>query len=169
MNGLVAVPRLIGQTSSAAEARLHRLGLEARRILVAAPGTAPGIVTGQSIRAGHRMRPHSTVTLLVAEAPEWRVVTSFQGSGGGHSVSFRIRGTQWRLVSTMSYAGTCDFVFFCNGPSAQVLGPSTDSSFDLSEGTAQTREFKSGPGLYQISVTPGWDSARWSVEVEDWF
>ena len=52
----------------------------------------------------------------------WREVTSFSADGGGHSVPFQIKGTQWRLVYSMSYEGTCDFVFFCNGPSAQVLG-----------------------------------------------
>ncbi len=72
----------------------------------------------------------------------------------------------------MSYDGTCDFVFFCNGPNAQVLGlgaTSTDQSFGLNDGSNQTREFKTGAGLYQINVKGGWDSARWSIEVEDWF
>ncbi len=72
----------------------------------------------------------------------------------------------------MSYDGTCDFVFFCNGPSAQVLGlgtDSTDQSFDLNDGSSETRVFKTGSGLYQINIKSGWDSARWSIEVEDWF
>ena len=71
----------------------------------------------------------------------------------------------------MSYDGTCDFVLFCNGPGAQVLGletDSTDQSFDLGDGSSETRVFKTGPGLYQINIKSGWDSARWSIEVEDW-
>ena len=71
----------------------------------------------------------------------------------------------------MSYDGTCDFVFVCNGPSAQVIGVgtnSTDQSFDLSDGDSQTRVFKTGAGQYQVAIKPGWDAARWSITVEDW-
>jgi serine/threonine-protein kinase len=167
----VTVPQLTGKASSAATSAVHRLGLTASLTQVFAPGTAPGVVTRQSPTGGHHVRPHSTVNLFVAEAPSWRAVTSFAGAGGGHSVPFRIRGTQWRIVYHMSYDGTCSFVLFCNGPSAQVLGlgaDSTDVSFDLSDGGAQTRVFKSGPGLYQIAIKPGWDSARWSVDVQDY-
>jgi hypothetical protein len=167
----VSVPRLVGQTSSAAVEHLHRFGLKAALVQVPAPGITPGIVTGQSARAGRQLRPRSTVTLYVAETPTWRGVTSFSGTGAGQSVVFRIRGPRWRIAYTMSYDGTCDFVFFCNGPSAHVIGVganSTDTSFDLSDGGAQTHVFKSGAGAYQIKITPGWDSARWSVRVEDW-
>jgi hypothetical protein len=108
--------------------------------------------------------------LLVAEVPSWRDVTSFSGSDAGQSVPFKIRGTQWRIVYTMSYQGTCNFVLFCNGPSAQVLGGgSTNTSFDLSDGGAQTRVLKTGAGVYQIAVKAGWDSARWSITVQDWY
>ena len=72
----------------------------------------------------------------------------------------------------MSYDGTCDFVFFCEGPSAQVLGlgsDTTDQSFGLHGGSSETRVFKTGPGEYQININSGLDSARWSIEVEDWF
>jgi eukaryotic-like serine/threonine-protein kinase len=168
----IAVPRLSGQQSSAATAQLHRIGLNAKVRLVAAPGTPPGVVTGQDPAAGHQLHPHSTVTLLVAEAPTWRALTTFAGTDGGHSVAFRIRGSQWRVVYSMTYQGTCSFVLFCNGPSARVLGlgaSSTDLSFDLTRGSGQTRVFTTGPGLYQINIQPGWDSARWSLEVEDWF
>jgi hypothetical protein len=58
-------------------------------------------------------------------------------------------------------------VFFCNGPNAQVIGPS-NQSFGMSSGSDKTRVFKTGPGIYQISIGGGWDSASWSVEVEDW-
>ena len=41
--------------------------------------------------------------------------------------------------------------------------------FGLGEGSAQTRVFPSGPGLYQIKVTPGSDTAQWSIHVEDYY
>ena len=69
----------------------------------------------------------------------------------------------------MSYDGTCNFVLFCNGPSAQVVGPGVGGSFDLGEADAQSRVFKAGPGIYQITISAGWDSARWSIIVEDWY
>ena len=163
----VEVPKLSGESSSAAVARLHAIKLDARVQFVQAPGTAPGVVTGQSPSPGHHVKPHSTVTLLAAENPSWHSVTSFSGQGGGQSVPFQIRGTQWRIVYQMSYDGTCDFVLFCNGPSAQVVGPS-NASFNLNDGSDQTRVFKGGPGVYQIQIQSGWDNARWSITVEDW-
>jgi serine/threonine-protein kinase len=166
----VDVPKLVGESSSAATGTLHRVNLGAKLQFVAAPGTAPGIVTGQSPRAGGHVREHSSVTLFVAETPSWRSVTSFSGQ---HSVPFKIRGSQWRIVYQMTYNGTCDLVVICNGPSAQVLGvgatDSTNVSFDLNDGATQARVFKSGPGVYQIAIKPGWDSAHWSVTVEDWY
>jgi len=168
----VEVPSVKGSSSSAAVARLHRSSLGAKLTYVAAPGTAPGIVTGQSPAAGGHRPVHSAVTLYVAETPTWRFVTSFSGEGGSHPPAFKIRGSQWRIVYTMSYDGTCDFVLLCNGPSAQVVGvgtSSTDQSFDLSDGDGQTRVFKTGAGQYQIAIAPGWDVARWSMRVEDWF
>ncbi len=168
----VPVPALNGEASSAAAARLARIGLGAKLRYVADPaGTAPGVVTGQSVRAGHSVHAHSSVTLLVAEEPSWRYVTSFSGNASGQSIPFTIRGSQWRLVYHMSYNGTCDFIVYCNGPSAQVLGTganATDESFDLSTGDGQTHAFKTGPGHYQIAIKPGWDSASWSVTVQDW-
>jgi hypothetical protein len=169
----VTVPPVVGESASAAVLRLRGLGLNVRSTSVPAPGTGPGIVTGQSARAGAQVRPRSTVTLLVAETPRWQPLTAFSGSGPSESGPFHVRGPQWRIVYTMTYQGTCDFVFFCNGPSARVVGVgstnSTDTSFDLSDGGTQTRVFKTGPGAYQIAITPGWDSARWSVQVEDWY
>jgi hypothetical protein len=167
----VEVPALKGSTSNAALARLHRISLDAKLTYVAAPGTAPGIVTGQSPSAGAQRRPHSRVDLFVAETPSWHGVTSFAGEGSGRTVAFTIRGSQWRIVYQMSYSGTCNFVVFCNGPSARVIGvgsSSTDQSFDLGEGDSQTRVFKTGAGRYQIAITPGWDDARWSVTIQDW-
>jgi hypothetical protein len=106
----------------------------------------------------------------VAETPRWRPLTSFAGDDGGRSVPFRIRGSQWRVVYSMGYEGLCTLIFFCSGPSAQVVNLNNSSDavkFDLNKGSAQTQVFKSGPGLYQISIQPGSDTARWSVEVED--
>jgi serine/threonine-protein kinase len=168
----VEVPSLKGSSSSAAVARLHRTALRAKLSYVAAPGTTPGIVTGQTPGAGVHRPPHSTVELFVAETPAWRSVTSFSGEGSGHSVAFHIRGSQWRIVYRMSYDGTCDFVVFCNGPSARVIGvgsDSTDQSFDLSDGDSQTRVLKTGSGQYQMAIESGWDAARWSITVEDWY
>ncbi len=168
----VAVPKLVGESSSAAVVKLHRIDLKAEVRSVPAPGTAPGIVTGQSAAAGHHLSVHSTVMLSVAETPTWKTVISFSGSGSAHSLPFHIRGSQWRVVYRMSYDGTCDFVLFCNGPSAQVLGVgnnSTDLSFGLNDGDTQTRMFQTGAGAYQIVIKPGWDSARWSITVEDWY
>ena len=163
----ITVPPLGGESASAAVARLHRIKLDAAVQFVPSPGTAPGTVTGQSPSAGHHLKPHSTVTVLAAENPSWHVVTTFSGQAGGQSSPFRIRGAQWRIVYQMSYDGTCNFVLFCNGPSAQVTGPG-NASFNLSDGSDQTRVFKTGPGNYQIQIQPGWDNARWSITVEDW-
>ncbi len=163
----VEVPQLSGESSSVAVARLHRIKLDASLRVVQAPGKVPGTVTGQSPSAGHHLKPHSTVTVFAAESPSWHAITSFSGEGGGHSPPFQIRGTQWRIVYQMSYDGTCDLVLFCNGPSAQVVGPS-NASFDLNDGSGQTRVFKSGPGVYEIQIQPGWDNSRWSITIEDW-
>jgi eukaryotic-like serine/threonine-protein kinase len=168
----VAVPKLVGESSGAAVQALHRLDLMARVATVAAPGMTPGIVTAQSTPVGHRLAVHSTVTLSVAETPSWKTITSFSGSATGTSVPFNVRGLQWRIVYQMSYDGTCNFVFFCNGPSAHVTGVgtnSTDQSFDLNEGASQTRVFNTGPGQYQVAIKPGWDTAHWSITVQDWF
>ncbi|HTX10333.1 MAG TPA: protein kinase [Solirubrobacteraceae bacterium] len=163
----INVPSLTGDASGTAAARLHQINLNDRVSYVPAPGTAPGIVTGQTPSAGRQLHPGQTVGLLVAETPSWRSVTTFSGN---QSVPFQIRGTQWRIVYTMSYQGTCDFIFFCEGPSAQVIGAgSTNMSFGLNDGGQQTRVFKTGPGEYQIAIKPGLDSAQWSIEVEDWF
>ncbi len=168
----VSVPSVEGESSGAAVARLHRTPLNAKLAYVPAPGTAPGIVTGQTPAAGRHLRPHSTVTLSVAETPSWRTVTSLSGEKSAHSVAFKIRGSQWRMVYSMSYDGTCDFVFFCYGPSAQVIGlgtSTTDQAFDLSSGSGETRVFKTGPGEYQVAVKSDLDAARWSITVEDWY
>jgi serine/threonine-protein kinase len=168
----VAVPKLIGLQSGDAVARLHKANLAAKVTTVAAPGTPPGQVTAQSTPAGHHLSVHSTVTLSAAETPSWRYVTAFSGDGGGQSVPFDIRGPQWRVVYQMAYDGTCDFVLFCDGPTAQVIGAGASSatkSFGMNDGDGQTQVFKTGPGQYQIAIKPGLDSAHWSITVQDWF
>jgi hypothetical protein len=168
----IPVPTLTGKNSGAAAQTLRHLNLKASVTTVPAPGTSPGIVVRQQPTAGHDLKPRGTVALFVAEVPFWHALTSFNaGTGGGQSVPFRIQGSQWRIVYSLSYNGTCDFVFFCNGPSAQVLSfgaDQTNESFDLGSGSGKTKVFKTGPGLYQIDITPGWDDARWSIEVQDW-
>jgi hypothetical protein len=165
----VIVPSLTGRSETSAAATLHRRNLNAGVTTVAAPGTTAGVVTRQLPIAGHRVKPRATVELFVAETPSWKTVTSFTADGGGHSVPFQIRGGQWRVVYSMAYDGTCNFVFFCNGPSAQIVGGSGNPSFDLNSGSGQTKVFTTGPGMYQINVNAGWDSAHWSIEVQDWY
>ena len=107
--------------------RCKHLNLKASVTTVPAPGTNPGIVVRQQPTAGHDLKARDTVALFVAEVPFWHALTSFNATtGGGQSVPFRIQGGQWRIVYSLSYNGTCDFVFFCNGPSAQVLGLGAD-------------------------------------------
>ena len=43
------------------------------------------------------------------------------------------------------------------------------STFDLGDGTDQVRTFGAGPGPYQVKVTPGEDSTRWSAEIQDYY
>jgi serine/threonine-protein kinase len=168
----IEVPAVTGQSSTSASATLHHRGLKASVTTVAAPGTTPGVVVRQEPTAGHHLKLRDTVALFVAEVPSWHAVTSFSANGGGgHSVPFQIRGSQWRIVYSLSYNGTCDFVFFCSGPSAQVLGlgaDSTNQSFDLNSGSSESRAFNTGPGVYQVDINSGLDDARWSIEVEDW-
>jgi eukaryotic-like serine/threonine-protein kinase len=164
----IPVPSLSGKSSGDAVGSLHALHLSASIESVPAPGTRPGLVIRQSPSAGHDLHQHQTVTLYVAETPRWQSVTSFSGEGGGQSSTFKIQGSQWRVVYQMSYDGTCDFVLFCDGPSAQVLGPK-NTSFGMNDGSGKTKVFTTGPGVYQIQIQPGLDNARWSFTVEDWY
>jgi hypothetical protein len=107
------------------------------------------------------------VHLSVAETPQWRPLTTFQGSGSG---AVRIIGEHWRLVYSMAFQGTCTWIFWCSGPTARVINAGTGqtvASFGLSDGPNQSRTFATGPGTYEIQVTPGGDDARWSVRVDD--
>jgi hypothetical protein len=164
----IPVPSLTGKSQGDAAQRLHAMNLSASIDPVPAPGAHPGVVIRQSPGTGHDLHQHQTVTLFVAETPRWRTVTSFSGEGGGQSTTFKIEGSQWRVVYQMTYDGTCDFVLFCDGPSGQVLGHHSDS-FRMSDGSDKTKVFTGGPGLYQIQIQPGLDNARWSFTVEDWY
>ncbi len=168
----IQVPRVTGQSSSPASAILSSLGLTVHVTSVPAPGVQPGVVTGQSPSAGHYVRPRAAIVLTVAETPRWRPLTSFAATGGGQSVPFTIRGTQWRVVYRMGFDGLCTLIFFCDGPTAQVIGlkdGSTIAQFGLNDGDDQTRVIHSGPGLYQVRITPGGDTASWSVAVQDYY
>jgi serine/threonine-protein kinase len=168
----VGVPRVVGFSSGDARSALEQLGLRARVNEVPAPGVSVGTVTGQDPSSGVKLLPGSTVSLSVAEPPRWRTVLAFTDRGGHFSTPFRIRGTHWRIVYSMAYDGTCTFIFVCSGPSAQVtnLGHGANvGSFDLNEGSNQVQEVRAGPGVYQIKVSPGNDSTRWSAQVEDYY
>jgi hypothetical protein len=72
----------------------------------------------------------------------------------------------------MGFQGTCTWILFCDGPTAHVINTATGqavSAFGLNDGSGQTETFSTGPGTYEIRVTPGGDTAKWSVHVEDWF
>ncbi len=168
----VKLPQLVGQGSSSARSILSSLGLSAQVTSVPAPGVQPGTITAQAPSAGKYVTSRGKIALSAAETPQWRPVTSFAGTDGGQSVPFRIRGTQWQVVYRMSYVGMCTFIFFCDGPSAQIVrlnGNSSPSGFGLGSGNNQTQVVKSGPGVYQLKIKPGNDTARWGIEVDDYY
>ena len=168
----VTVPQLAGDQVSTAEARLAQLGLTARTTVIAAPGVPAGAVTSQSPAPGAKLTPSHSVRLEVAEVPRWQPVASMAGGSQTTSTTVHIRGTQWRVVYTMGFQGTCTFIFWCSGPNAKVdnvSSGSTVSSFGLSDGGRQTKVFDTGPGNYRVSVSPGSDTAGWQVWVEDYF
>jgi hypothetical protein len=108
----------------------------------------------------------------VAEVPQWRTLTTFTGTDAGASVPFQIRGHRWRAVYSMSYVGTCTFILFCEGPTANVLDMATGRTIDqfgLGAGSDQNQVVGAGPGVYRIRVTPGMDSAQWSINVQDYY
>jgi hypothetical protein len=168
----VKVPGVVGQVAAAAAAALARAGLRSSTTSVAAPGSKPGIVTGQSPRSGRDAPRGSTVALSVAETPRWRTLTTFSGVDDGHSVPFRIEGSQWRVTYSMSYEGPCLLLLVCFGPSATASNLKTGQSFDgfdLSSGSPHAHVFDSGPGLYRVNVSGGKDSARWAMTVQDYY
>jgi len=167
----VAVPNLAGDFSSAAMSVLTRLKLLAHMFQIAAPGQPAGVVTSQLPAPGVRLIPGSPVSVDVAEVPRWQPLTQISGSGQHQSASFHVRGSQWRIVYTMAYQGTCALIFFCSGPSAAVtrVGGSAFDSFGLGDGGRQTRLWGSGPGDYRLEVSPGSDDARWAIWVQDYY
>jgi eukaryotic-like serine/threonine-protein kinase len=168
----VRVPGLVGQSSASAERELARSGLHYGVKLVAVPGAQPAVVTQQIPGAAATVARGSTIALSVAEAPRWRVLTSFSGVDSGHSVPFRILGSRWRVSYSMDYEGTCTLLVVCFGPSAQVEDLETGSSFgsfELGEGPSETHIYGSGPGLYRLDVSAGHDAARWSMTVADYY
>ena len=168
----VPVPKLVGYSSADAQSAVDQAKLHPVIAMVPALGGAPGDVIYQSPGAGKRLAPGSTVTLSVGEARRLRSLTSVQGTDSGRSVPFKVRGSRWEIVYSMGYNDTCTFLLFCSGPSAtvtSVTNGSTVDQFDLGEGGNKTRIFDTGPGVYQISVSPGSDSADWSIKVDDYY
>jgi serine/threonine-protein kinase len=165
----VEVPRVVGQSANSARIVLGDLKLKSSATEVPAPGAATGTVTRQDPAAGRHVPVGTTVALSVAEPPQLRSLTSFSGD---RSVPFRIRGRRWEIFYSMAYDGTCQFIFWCSGPSATVTNVSTGAKvdqFDLGEGDNQTRIVHAGAGIYQISVSAGSDGAHWSFKVDDYY
>jgi eukaryotic-like serine/threonine-protein kinase len=163
----VPVPGVARESLSDAEQSLRSLGLHVAVQYVPAPVTRPGTVVGQQPVADHGAAVGSTVHLSVAETPQWRPLTTFQGAGSG---TFRITGEHWRLVYSMGFQGTCTWIFWCSGPTARVIDATTGQTvarFGLTDGSGEVRTFATGPAAYEIQVAPGADDARWSVRIDD--
>jgi len=163
----IEVPVVRDASSLAARIAFGRLGLHTTVTQIAAPGIAAGTVVRTSPAGGHPVAARSTVSLFVAETPQWRPVATITDA---RPVTLRIRGTRWRVLYTMAYHGTCTWIVFCSGPHARVsaAGSSPIASFGLSDGGAQTRSF-TRPGTYQVKITPGGDQAQWSMQIEDYY
>jgi beta-lactam-binding protein with PASTA domain len=165
----VEVPRVVGQSGHSAQVVLGDLKLKSSATEVPAPGAATGTVTRQNPAAGRHVRVGTTVALSIAEPPQLRSLTGFSGN---RSVPFRIRGRRWEIFYSMAYDGTCQFIFWCSGPTATVTNVSTGAKvdqFDLGEGDNHTRIVHAGAGVYQISVSAGSDGAHWSFKVDDYY
>jgi eukaryotic-like serine/threonine-protein kinase len=168
----VRVPRVVGQPSALASSELARAGLRASTRLVGAPDATPGDVTAQAPAPGVGLRRGRHVLLSIAEQPRWRTLTTFSGSSSGHSVPFQIEGKRWRVTYSMSYEGSCTLLVVCFGPTAHTSDLHSGESleaFDLSSGSAHGHTFDSGPGLYEVTISPGHDAARWSMTVQDYY
>jgi serine/threonine-protein kinase len=168
----VKLPDLGGESVGQAESSLSALGLHARVVTTIAPRIPAGAVYSQSPAPGASLQPPGRVTLNVAETPRWRSVTWLGGSAHSTSSAFTIRGTRWRVVYTLDYVGTCEFVLFCNGPSTGISRPDTGQQvggFGLQDGGRQTQVLRTGPGEYRLTISPGSDTSRWSAYVEDYY
>jgi eukaryotic-like serine/threonine-protein kinase len=168
----VRVPSVVGKSAAAAREALVRVGLRSTSALVGAPGASTGSVTRQRPAPGAQLHRGAHVALSVAEPPRWRTLTTFSGVDDGHSVPFRIDGKRWRVTYSMSYEGSCTLLVVCFGPSAHTVELSSGAnleSFDLSSGASHGHTFDSGPGLYEVTISGGQDSARWSMAVQDYY
>lgn len=166
----VRVPQLAGQTTAGARALLARAGLRSAIHLIIAPGVPAGTVTSQLPAPSVRVPRGAAVALDLAETPHWQPVTTLSGGDRTVTAAVSLRGSQWRIVYTMAYRGTCTLIVFCSGPTATVTGSGGASrSFGLPDGGRQTQTFAAGPGRFTLSVAPGSDSARWTAWAEDWY
>jgi eukaryotic-like serine/threonine-protein kinase len=166
------VPGVVGRQARSAIGLLSHAGLRHKTTYVAGDRASAGTVLAQSPRPGAATRRGATVSLSVAEHPRWRTLTTFAGDGDGRSVPFRIEGRRWRVSYSMSYVGTCTFVLVCFGPSAQPSDLRTGArleAFDLSSGSSHGHTYDSGPGLYDVVVSRGEDSAHWRMSVQDYY
>ena len=162
----VNVPGITRENVTDALHALRSLGLRPVVRQVPAPGVAPGTVTAQTPGGG--LAPaHSTVTLSVAETPQWHAGQTFSASQSG---PLRIIGARWRLTYSMSFNGICEFILFCSGPTARVIDTTSGrvvARFGLSDGSGQTQNLATGPGTYAVQITQGGDPASWSMAVSD--
>ena len=168
----VKVPDVGGESAAQAQTQLASLGLRSRLRTVVAPQVPAGVIYSQSPAPESLLSPGRPVSLSVAETPHWQPVTAVAGSGQTTVSSFSIRGSRWRVVYRMSYVGDCTFIFVCSGPNAQAENVATGTdlgSFGLSDGARQTQDFATGPGRFQLRISPGSDTARWSAWIEDWY
>jgi len=168
----VSVPGVVGKDSATAEGLVADAGLRYSLAHVASPGSVPGTVVRQSPAPPASAPRGSTIALSLAATPQWRTLTRLSGVDDGKSVPFRILGDRWRVVYDMGFTGTCLLLVVCDGPSAEARdlnGGAGAGSFDLDEGEAKTHVFTSGPGLYQLLISGGRDSARWAMTVQDYY
>jgi hypothetical protein len=163
----VTVPPVTRGTRADAVRSLTSLRFRPTVHLVPAPGTPPGTVVGQSPAGGLAAPVGSRVGLTVAETPTWRSLTTFRGASSG---AFHITGERWRIVYDMGFRGTCTWIFWCSGPTARVTNAATGQTvarFGLGDGSGRTRTLATGPGRYEIAVTPGGDQSAWSIRIAD--
>jgi serine/threonine-protein kinase len=167
----VRVPDVGGEAAAQAQSRLSAVGLRSQLRTTVAPRVPPGVVYSQSPAPGSMLSPSRRVTLDIAETPRWQPVTGISGSGQTTITTFRIQGSRWRVVYRLNFVGSCTFIVFCSGPSAEVGNIATGGAagFGLSDGGRQTHEFTTGPGTFRLRISPGSDSSRWSAWVEDWY
>ena len=77
---------------------------------------------------------------------------------GKFAVRFKNRAHRTDVSQNIAFAATESFP-----------GDANAGGFDLSSGSRQTKTFRTGPGVYQVTVTPGSDTAQWAIHVQDWY